>query len=376
MKLLINMSNNLGGGGLQVGLSFIQECIKFKENDYVIAISEKNANLITFQTYPQNFSFHIVKYTWLWQINRKMKKIEKKVKPDIVFSIFGPTYWTPRVPHIMGFAIPHYIYSSSPFFKLCSIKERIKISLKKIIHVKLIKNEADCIITETEDASKRVKQLLNDDNISYKTVSNTCSSFFLNYNQNSESNRILPVREETEFRFLYLSKYYTHKNFEIIPKIVENLINQNIHNIRFILSIDSESYERLISDKYKKYVRNVGFVPMNKAPCLYSEIDAIIQPSFLEVFSANYVEAMVMKKPIFASDYSFAHTVCGDAALYFNPLNLSETTSCIISFINDNELRNSLVEKGQNRLKSFDTAEDRARKYLDICKSIIESSQQ
>ena len=114
---------------------------------------------------------------------------------------------------------------------------------------------------------------------------------------------------------------------------------------------------------------NVGFVPSENAPSLYSEVDAIIQPSFLEVFSANYVEAMVMKKPIFASDYTFAHTVCGVAAYYFNPVNIQETTEKLIDFVNNESLRNQLIERGCVQITHFNTAEQRAKQYIDICKN-------
>lgn len=369
MKILINISNNLGGGGLQVALSFLQECKKFSEHFYSIAIAEKNCHLLNPNDFPSNFVFHIITYKSLIQISHVMTKIESIEKPDIVFSVFGPTYWTPKSPHIMGFAMGQYLYTDSPFFKTISLKEKILYNIKRRIHLYLIRHEANCIITETEDATERLKKILKTNAIRFQTVSNTCSSYFLSsVNKSVRFNR-LPDKQNGEFRFLYLTKYYTHKNIELIPKILEILISKKIYNIKFILTIDSNIYEHIVDNNYTNNIINIGFVSSEDAPSLYSEIDAIIQPSFLEVFSANYVEAMVMKKPIFASDYSFAHTVCGEAAYYFNPLDIHETTEKLLDFVKDEYLRKQLVEHGCIQITHFNTAEQRARQYIDICKS-------
>ncbi len=39
-------------------------------------------------------------------------------------------------------------------------------------------------------------------------------------------------------------------------------------------------------------------------------------PTLLEVFSATYLEAMLMKKPIIASDLEFSRDICGESAYF------------------------------------------------------------
>lgn len=46
MHILINISNNLGGGELQIALSFLQECKKINRHTFSVAVLEKNFELI------------------------------------------------------------------------------------------------------------------------------------------------------------------------------------------------------------------------------------------------------------------------------------------------------------------------------------------
>jgi glycosyltransferase involved in cell wall biosynthesis len=97
-------------------------------------------------------------------------------------------------------------------------------------------------------------------------------------------------------------------------------------------------------------------------------------PSHLECFSASYAEAMKMKRPILTSDLSFAHTVCGDAALYFNNNDPTDIAKKIKLIIEDKELYNKLVECGTERLKTFFDSKQQAMSYIKICNKIIEMS--
>ena len=93
-------------------------------------------------------------------------------------------------------------------------------------------------------------------------------------------------------------------------------------------------------------------------------------PTLLECFSASYAEAMVMKKPILTSDLGFAHTVCKDAAIYFDPDNAYDVADKIISLMNSPEKQAELISKGTVQLQQFGTAEDRAIEVLKACKQL------
>lgn len=95
-------------------------------------------------------------------------------------------------------------------------------------------------------------------------------------------------------------------------------------------------------------------------------------PTLLECFSASYAEAMVMKKPILTSDLGFAHTVCKDAAVYFDPDDANDVAAKIIELMQFPEKQIELIEKGTKQLRQFGSAEDRAKEVLRVCKQLTE----
>ena len=134
MKILVNASTLSGTGVVQVTTSFLNECKLIKGNEYHVAISKSVFKQINVLLFPDNFSFYLIKNhpRFLFKgfnSRKKLKTIENTVNPDCVFSVFGPSWWTPQKPHLMGFAYPHYVYKDSPFFSRLSNKAYLKIDI-------------------------------------------------------------------------------------------------------------------------------------------------------------------------------------------------------------------------------------------------------
>ena len=96
-------------------------------------------------------------------------------------------------------------------------------------------------------------------------------------------------------------------------------------------------------------------------------------PTLAECFSSSYPEAMISSLPILTSDLDFARSICGNSALYFDPLDPVDIVSKIIQLYNDSSLRSNLILLGKRRLDHFDSASQRADKILNICQSMARS---
>lgn len=366
MKLLINASGNLYGGGLQVAISFIYECKKIKSNEYHVFLSPNAQLHVECSNFPENFQFYQIPQLPFYRRQKYLSELESHVKPEVVFTPFGPTYWRPHVPHITGFALGHYIYMDSPYFRIMSIQDKLKLKLKKAIHFYYLKKEADVYIGETTDVTQRIKKIFGK-NKGYFTVSNTCGAQYFNPVSDKDIKR-LPPKKEREIRLLTVCKYYPHKNIEIIKKVIDKLSPEDKSRISFILTISTEEYQKIFGEKYNDNVTTVGNVSPLKCPSLYRECDIMFLPTLVECFSASYVEAMVMGKPILTSDLGFAHSICEDAALYFDPLNTNSIIDRIKEINNSPIMKKQLIEKAKKRSKCFPTAQQRAEQYLKICK--------
>lgn len=374
MKLLINASTLSSTGVVQVAVSFINECKKYNENSYHVVLSHTAHSQIDFNLFPDNFTFYKIqdKPRYLikgYKARKYLQKIEHEINPDCVFSVFGPSYWSPLKPHLMGYASPHYIYPDSPYFQNISKLNQIKIKIYKTIHKYFLLKNGNFYVSETEDVSKRAINFLGCNSDHMFTVSNTYSEYFESFIPDS-ANNLLPFKQNNEFRFLSLCAIAPHKNLEILNHVIP-LLNEDLKSkIKFILTVDENLFEKNFNEEAKKSIINIGRIDVSRCPQLYHECDALFLPTLLECFSANYPEAMKMNKPILTSNISFATDVCQQAALYFDPLNPKDIAEKIKIIISSPDLYQLLIIKGNERLKSFLTAAQRAKRYLEIC-SII-----
>lgn len=376
MKLLINTATVLKGGGLQVANSFIHEIKNIPEHEYHIFLSSTVAKQIDKNSFSKNFHFYDVPMRPGSGAGayKKMKNLfndlEEKIKPDCVFTTSGPSYWRPKAPHISGFNLPHYIYPESPYLKNIPLYRKLRWKLKTLSWIHLFIKQIDALVVQTDDVKERVSKLFKIKNV--YTVSNTCSAHYYNYKNFPDK---LPSRFENEIRLISISSFYYHKNLTIINKLAPLLEKESMTNIRFVLTLPEDIYRKEFTETAKKITYNVGPVKVNECPSLYKECDILFLPTLLECFSASYAEAMLMEKPIVTTDMSFAHTVCKDAAIYFDPMNPNDILEKIKKVLNSKELQTELTSKGLERIKHFNSAHERAKQYLKICESFAKTGQ-
>jgi len=362
MRLIINTTIIMGGGGMQVSLSFLNELKQFGEDEYHVFLSKIVGEHLDKTTFPSNFKFYDfdnspAHFKNRLQTVKKLNGLVDKIKPDVVFSVFGPTYWRPRATHVMGFGQAFILYKNYDVVKNMSIKSKLEFRYKELE----LKRSADYYITESEDATDHLKKLLKSDKKVF-TVGNTFGSHF-----NLELDK--GTRYSEIFTLLTIANNTPHKNLAIIPEVIDNLKDLNIE-VKFVITIPSDDYKTMFKG-YENEVINLGTIKPEQCPIEYSKVDAMFLPTLLEVFSANYPEAMKMGKPILTSDLGFARSICKDAALYFNPLDPKDIAIKIKMLKEDKNLQKSLIDKGNKRVLDFPSARERAEKYIEICKQVI-----
>jgi glycosyltransferase involved in cell wall biosynthesis len=372
MTVLINVANLKGSGVVQVASSFLIELQNLNnDNNYIILIGPKVKEAIENTFFDGRFKFYlfenkpidILKGGFLNII--KFKKIEKKHDPVVAFSLFGPSWWTPNCPHLQGYAYPHYVYPDSPFFQIISPWEKFIIKLKQEVHFFFLRRNGSYFVSETQDVSERLKKYLKLKNGSFFTVPNTFNNFFNEPQIYEESS------ETSEFRLLCLCTLQRHKNLSILNELIPILKNRESNfKYNFYITIDKNEIRKILNKDVMDRVTCLGRVQPSSCPQLYKKTDALFLPTLLECFSANYPEAMKMNTPIITSNLSFARNICGDAALYFNPLDANDIADKIESLRISSNLRNKLIQSGKERVIHFGQARNRAEKYLEILNKI------
>lgn len=366
MKALINCSNLKIGGGLQVAHSFINELSKNNEDNFTIVCSTQLLKQIKIELFSEKFKF--VEYNMSISVfglftgkNKTLDTLVKKNNIQIVFSIFGPAYWKPMVKHFCGYAKPQYVYKDSPFFETLNFKSRANLKFKEFLHMWDFKNNNDVIITENPNVTERLSKILKGKEI--HTVTNYYNQVFDFIKPSS----IQKIQKLNGIKLLTIAANYPHKNLRIIPSVIDYLKEKYPDfDFNFILTI--EKSELQLTKVQSKYVLFMGKVKIVDCPSLYYNSDFLFLPTLLECFSASYCEAMKMSKPILTSNLNFAKGICTDAAEYFDPVSAKSIGDSIYNLVSDLEKQKKIIKNGNERLQSFDNAEERAKKYLQIIK--------
>lgn len=122
-------------------------------------------------------------------------------------------------------------------------------------------------------------------------------------------------------------------------------------------------------NKNKGKIIYTGYVSEDDLALIYNKASVFVFPSFYEGFGLPPLEAMACGCPVIVSDRASLPEVCSDSALYVNPHKPEEIADSIIKILNDQEVRNQLVRKGLERVKTFkweNTAKDILKIFEEV----------
>jgi glycosyltransferase involved in cell wall biosynthesis len=132
-------------------------------------------------------------------------------------------------------------------------------------------------------------------------------------------------------------------------------------------------YQRMakwVKDKSIEGVVFTGFIPDNQLRWLYENCQAYVFPSLSEGFGLPGLEAMNHGAPVISSNATCLPKIYGDAALYFDPLDIDDMVLKINSVLNDSVKTKKLIEKGYMQVKNY-SWKKMAEQTLEIYNSVL-----
>ncbi len=366
MNILVNASNLRAGGGLQVADSVCRELHKYPQHEFTVVLPSQLDSCAKEIERASNIS--VVRYNLplnarilLTGRDKTMDSLVESKNIRAVISIFGPTRWTPRRLHLCGIAMPHIVLTDSPFWKRLSTTALIKAKIRNRLMLNDFRRCSKLFYTENEYISERFRTRLPGAEV--VTITNNYNQIF-DHPEAWDDKIVFPPFEG--LTLLTVSNDYPHKNLSIIGPTLDELRRRHPDvKVRFALTVDDGKSFADLSDEARKNILFLGTVGIRQCPPLYRQSDIVLQPSLLECFSANYVEAMKMGLPILTTDLGFARSLCGDAAEYYSAADPTALADAIAKLYRSPEYRSHLVEKGKKQSALFDTYEDRARKLIE-----------
>jgi glycosyltransferase involved in cell wall biosynthesis len=111
--------------------------------------------------------------------------------------------------------------------------------------------------------------------------------------------------------------------------------------------------QSMLGSNWHRQVKLLNFVKADELPYLYQGAFSLVFPSLYEGFGLPPLEAMSWGCPVISSDRSSLPEVCGEAALYFNPYDVTDLQNNMEKLLNDNILRTQLIHAGIVKAKQF-----------------------
>jgi len=184
--------------------------------------------------------------------------------------------------------------------------------------------------------------------------------------------RPLPELENKQL-VMYVGRPTPHKNLERLIEAFGLLRDQHPGLVLVLAGKKDANYQRIESAVKKQAVRDVvftGFVSEGQLRWLYEHCAAYVFPSLSEGFGLPGLEAMLHGAPVVSSNATCLPGIYGEAAHYFDPLDVRAMSDAINEVLTDEVLRESLIEKGHLQAAKY-SWERMAQQTLAIYSKVL-----
>jgi len=338
-RILLNAANITGIGAKAVIVGLLPALLeKMQDSEFIVLLPDQEP--FTAMTFPANAQALFIKRRNGWannfdrvrQLFIDVPSIEKRVKANLVFSLgdLSPAFST--CARAVYFHTPLLVYSNKESAGMggWSIFKRFFLT-KYFASISQHQN----FIVQTPVMKERLERRYKVDPDRIDIVSQAVP---IHVSGNANKTELLPaiVNCNKPIRLLFLLAYYSHKNHTILPAVAEELRRQRLAaRVHIFTTLDvmqaaSAEVRRQIGDN-ADVITNLGHLSGGSVAAALRVSTALFLPTLLESFGNIYLEAMSLGLPILTSDRDFARWICGDLALFFDPLSAPSIVDSIKS---------------------------------------------
>lgn len=303
--------------------------ISYSENHYL-----REVGCFDLKQVPSISSFRIKRriYYFFNQLESK-----KKISTD-EYDLFHPTYYSPYF----------YKYLNKPFVLTVhdmtheKFGEHFRKYDNTVRQKQFLVDRASHIIAVSQNTKNDLIELLN-------VPEEKISVVYHGYEQ-----RVSPTEQLYKNYILFVGDRKGYKNFDIFIKAIAPLLHQqkDLSVVCTGHSFSKEESTLFIKLSIDKQLHQINATDAQLAS-LYKYALVFVYPSLYEGFGIPILEAFYNNCPVCLSNTSCFPEIAGDAAMYFDPLNVDSIRIAINKIIEDQNVNKKLRIKGQNRMKQF-----------------------
>ncbi len=374
MKIAILAQNCRVAGGLAGGRNFVNALRNAAPEHQYLIFAPSGVGYEQIQL-PPGGKFHFVQMDRFWGRLRfvlfTLPKLIKQFNPDRILGLGSFGMRNPPATQAIRIQNPYLVYPFNQWPSI-SLKERAHLMLVRFCLRRTLPH-TQCIFCQTPVMKEHFSSTYSYDPDRIKILPNALSAFIQNPSDGKiEVPQAFKERKPGDFYSLVLSRYYAHKNPEIIMQSLMATDREKIHDLKFITTVttDGQPNAKKFLNRISKYnlqnnIINVGLLPQEQLAAYYRNVDLVVMPTLLESFSVTYLEAMHFGVPILTTDLDFSRYICGDAAAYYDPWQPESFMETFLTLKSDSNLRKKLVEAGRRQLNKF------SHNWIDMAKMAI-----
>ena len=318
----------------------------------------------------------------VWWEQITLRRFLRRTKVDLLFSTANFAMFRCPVKQIL--LVRNTLYFSQiyqqTFLPRQSLKMRIAFTLRRWMICRGVKS-ADCVMTPTQAMLEELRQ--------YVEVPD-CKAVVNPYGvEPPDSKGTKPVTRvrgyasvpQRAISLLYISLYAEHKNLMTLLKALP-LLNKD-RNRKFLLKTTVnphwEAASRVLTQAddinlagrqdIAAWVEFAGPLGQKEIEEQYRNADIFVFPSITESFGHPMAEAMAHGLPVVAADTPVNREMCGDAAIYFSPLEPDRLAQAIHLVASDPQLQRKLGLEGRRRVRTTFMWDTHLRRILEIAQA-------
>jgi len=185
--------------------------------------------------------------------------------------------------------------------------------------------------------------------------------------------KITPYKQPYKQFILYVGQQSDYKNIKRLGDAHQILIKK-YPDLGLILvgrlNASALKNKKYFEENNYKNITFTDFISDDQRDWLYTKTAAYIFPSLMEGFGLPGLEAMGYGAPVISSDATCLPEIYGDAALYFDPKNTINISKTIDNLLSNNQLKNTLIQKGYKQIKKYSWQQTAKQTYKVYMKAL------